>query len=111
MSGLFDSQSNLAQVVRGLPPELGERLTFHLPLEVQALEVAGAADEVITDRIGQRLPEAFAAALVDPPMFRWAEAHYRDEGEGLLSPDTEDRRRAFSAVAALGPGLRQELRS
>jgi hypothetical protein len=105
MTGLFDSRSDLAKVVRGLPPELGERLTFHLPLEVQALEVAGASNDQIVARIEQRLPAAFSAALIDPPFFRWAEEHYRAEGEGLLSSDLEQRRRAFAAVAALGPGL------
>lgn len=105
MTGLFDSRSDLAKVVRGLPPELGDRLTFHLPLEVQALEVAGAGNDEIVARIEQRLPPAFAAALIDPPFFRWAEAHYRMQGERLLSADAEERRKAFTEVASLGPGL------
>ena len=105
MTGLFDSNADLAKVVRGLPPELGERLTFHLPLETQALEVAGASDGEITARIEQRLPAAFGASLIDPPLFRWAESHYHDEGIGLLSSNLDERRRAFSEVASLGPGL------
>src|SRR5665213_4292440 len=68
-TGLFDTESDLPAVVRGLPPEDREQLTFHLPLEVQALEVAGAPYELIVDRIEQRLPVAFAASLVDPPLF------------------------------------------
>ncbi len=105
MSGLFDSNADLAKVVRGLPPELGNELTFHLPLEIQALEVAGADSHVILDRIAQRLPVAFSAALVDPPFYRWAEEHYRDEAEALLSDDPERRLRAFGEVASLGAGL------
>lgn len=105
MRGLFDTETDLAAFVRGLPPEHGERLTFHLPLEVQALEVAGADLAVITDRVERRLPSAFAASLVDPPMFRWAERHYGGVGEGLLAPKAEDRRRAFEQILALGPGL------
>lgn len=105
VTALFDSQSDLAKVVRGLPPELGARLTFHLPLEVQALEVAGASDDVIAARINQRLPDAFASALIDPPLYRWAEKGYASEGAALLSSDLDQRRAAFAEVASLGPGL------
>jgi hypothetical protein len=105
VKGLFDTQSDLAAVVRGLPPEHAERLTFHLPLEVQALEVAGASRDVIVQRVEQRLPPAFAASLVDPPLFRWAESHYRDVGERLASDDLGTRRQGFEHVVALGPGL------
>ncbi len=105
MKGLFDTSSDLAAFVRGLPPEHRERLTFHLPLEVQALEVAGADRHKITDRVEQRLPAAFSSSLVDPPMFRWAERHYGGVGEGLLATRPADRRQAFEQVLALGPGL------
>lgn len=105
MKGLFDTKSDLAAFVRGLPPEHRERLTFHLPLEVQALEVAGADRDLIADRVERRLPAAFASSLVDPPMFRWAERHYGGVGEGLLAPGADDRRRAFEQILALGPGL------
>jgi hypothetical protein len=105
VKGLFDTQSDLAAVVRGLPPDHAHGLTFHLPLEVQALEVAGAGRDLIAQRVEQRLPAAFAASLIDPPLFRWAESHYRDVGEQLLSPDGEQRRRGFEQIVALGPGL------
>lgn len=105
MKGLFDTQSDLAAFVRGLPPEHSERLTFHLPLEVQALEVARADRDVITERVERRLPAAFAASLVDPPMFRWAERHYGGVGEGLLARAADERRLAFEQILALGPGL------
>jgi hypothetical protein len=105
MTGLFDSRSDLAKIVRGLPPEIGGRLTFHLPLELQALEVAGAGDDVIAARIEQRLPEAFASALIDPPLYRWAEKSYASEGAALLSSNVDQRRAAFAEVASLGPGL------
>jgi hypothetical protein len=105
VKGLFDTRSDLAAFVRGLPPEHRERLTFHLPLEVQALEVAGADRDLITDRVERRLPAAFAASLVDPPMFRWAERHYGALGEGLLARGADDRRHAFEQILALGPGL------
>lgn len=102
---LFDSVSDLPRLILGLPPEHQERLTFHLPLEIQALEVAGAAEDVVRDRIEQRLPPAFRNSLVDPPLFRWAESHYMDVAERLCSSDQETRRRAFSEVSALGAGL------
>jgi hypothetical protein len=105
VKGLFDTQSDLAAVVRGLPPDHAHGLTFHLPLEVQALDVAGASREVIGERVEQRLPAAFAASLIDPPLYRWAETHYGDLGEQLLSSDVDQRRRGFDQIVALGPGL------
>jgi hypothetical protein len=105
MKGLFDTQSDLSAVIRGLPPEHAEGLTFHLPLEVQALEVAGADEELIADRVERRLPGAFSSSLVDPPLFRWAESHYRGVGDRLVSADAEVRRRGFEEVVALGAGL------
>jgi hypothetical protein len=105
VKGLFDTQADLPAVIRGLPPEHAEGLTFHLPLEVQALEVAGADDEVIADRVERRLPGVFSSSLVDPPLFRWAESHYRGVGDQLVSTDADLRRKGFEEVVALGPGL------
>lgn len=104
--GLFDAHTDVAaDIVRGLPPDHAHGLTFHLPLEVQALEYAGADKELIADRINQRLPEAFAESLVDPPLYRWSESHYRGVGERLASDDIEQRRRGFAQIVSLGPGL------
>jgi hypothetical protein len=103
--GLFDAHADVADVVRGLPPDHAHGLTFHLPLEVQALEYAGADPALIADRIDQRLPKAFADSLVDPPLYRWAEGHYRDAGLRLASLDIEQRRRGFEQIVSLGPGL------
>lgn len=105
VKGLFEGRSDVADVVRGLPPDHAHGLTFHLPLEIQALEYAGADPALIADRIDQRLPRAFADSLVDPPLYRWAEAHYLEVGERLASEDIEERRRGFETIVSLGPGL------
>lgn len=105
VKGLFDAHADVADVVRGLPPDHAYGLTFHLPLEVQALEYAGAPSALIAERIDQRLPKAFADSLVDPPLYRWAEAHYREVGERLASDDIGQRRRGFEQIVSLGPGL------
>ena len=106
VKGLFDAHTDIsADVVRGLPPDHAHGLTFHLPLEVQALEYAGAEAELIAERINERLPEAFAESLVDPPLYRWSESHYREIGERLASEDREERRRGFEKIVSLGPGL------
>lgn len=104
-AGLFGAGRDLADVVRELPPDHAHGLTFHLPLEVQALEYAGADPALIADRIDQRLPRAFADSLVDPPLYRWAEAHYREVGARLVSGAVEERRRGFERIVSLGPGL------
>lgn len=93
------------EAIEELPPELTGALTFHLPLEVAALELAGADPEVIAERVRRRLTEAYAEGLVDPPLYRWAVAHYRSAAEGLLHPDRAVRRAAFEAVEPLGDGL------
>lgn len=105
VKGLFDGYGDAPEVVRGLPPDHARGLTFHLPLELQALEFAGAPAELIADRVDQRLPEAFASSLVDPPLYRWSERHYEGAGERLASDDVDERRRAFEEIASLGPGL------
>ena len=91
--------------VRTLPPELTGQLTFHLPLELQALELAGARDDVVRDRILRRTQAAFAIGLVDPPLYRWAERAYAETAAGLLDAKPETRLLAFARVAPLGAGL------
>lgn len=93
------------EAIEELPPELTGALTFHLPLEVAALQLAGAAEAVIAERVRRRLTEAYAAGLVDPPLYRWAVEHSRSAAEGLLHDDPARRRAAFDSVANLGDGL------
>ena len=88
-----------------LPPELTGGLTFHLPMEVQALEHAGADRSVIDRRVEEGIAEAFAAGLVDPPLYRWAVDHYRPTATELLSDDRTTREAAFGSIVALGEGL------
>jgi hypothetical protein len=103
--GLFSERGDAAAVVRALPPEHRDRLTFHLPLELQALEVAGASRDEIGDRIDRRLPEAFAASLVDPPLYRRSVADHLDLAGALAGEDLERRRAAFAGLVPLGAGL------
>ncbi len=88
-----------------LPPELTGGLTFHLPMELRALDAAGATDMTIAARTDERLAEAFARGMIDPPLYRWAVERYRSVAVSLTSPDVEERVRAFAAVAPLGDGL------
>jgi hypothetical protein len=88
-----------------LPPEMAGGLTFHLPMELVALEDAGATVAVLEGRTRERLVDAYATGLVDPPLYRWAEAHYADAAALLLSPDATERLEAFESVHALGDGL------
>ena len=88
-----------------LPPEISGALTFHLPLEVFALELAGADPAVVEARIAERLADAYRDGLVDPPLYRWAVEHYRATAAGLLDPSPEVRLAAFSEIAPLGDGL------
>lgn len=88
-----------------LPPELSGALTFHLPLEVFALEVAGADPAVVEARIAERLTEAYRDGLVDPPLYRWAVEHYRPAAAGLLDASPAVRESAFRSVLPLGDGL------
>jgi len=91
--------------VRSLPPEQTDSLTFHLPLEVMALEHVGADRLVVEQRIQQNMVETLARGLTDPPLYRWAEQAYQPIATELLSEDPETRLRAFAAVAPLGEGL------
>ncbi len=94
----------LAAVVE-LPPEISGALTFHLPLEVFALQAAGADPAVIDARIADRLAEAYRDGLVDPPLYRWAVEHHRDVARRLLDPSPTVRDAAFRSVLPLGDGL------
>jgi len=93
------------EAIEELPPETTGALTFHLPLEVAALELAGAEPAVVAARIERRLVDAYAAGLVDPPLYRWAVQHYAPVAAGLLSDDAGTRLRAFASAASLGDGL------
>lgn len=94
----------LAAVVE-LPPETSGALTFHLPLEVFALQAAGADPAVIEARIADRLGEAYRDGLVDPPLYRWAVEHHRPVARDLLDPSPAVREAAFAEVLPLGDGL------
>ncbi|MEZ5412314.1 MAG: hypothetical protein R2761_30050 [Acidimicrobiales bacterium] len=88
-----------------LPPELSGALTFHLPLEVFALEDAGASPEHIQERMAAGLADAYRSGLVDPPFYRWAVEQYRPVAASLLSPGRAEREAAFASVLPLGEGL------
>lgn len=88
-----------------LPPELSGALTFHLPLEIFALEDAGADPAVIQERIVAGLADAYRSGLVDPPFYRWAVEHHRPVATALLSPGRAEREAAFASVLPLGEGL------
>ncbi|MGD9792268.1 MAG: hypothetical protein AB7V43_02205 [Acidimicrobiia bacterium] len=93
------------EAIEELPPEHSGSLTFHLPLELAALELAGASASVIAERTERRLQEAYASGLVDPPLYRWAVDHYRDVAADLLDDDPEVRGCAFAAIDTLGDGI------
>jgi hypothetical protein len=80
-------------------------LTFHLPLELFALEAAGASREQLAAAVQHGLAEAFAAGLVDPPLYRWAVDQYRAAAARLLDNDRDVRLAAFSEIEAVGEGL------
>ncbi len=88
-----------------LPPELSGALTFHLPLEVFALEDAGASPEHIQERMAAGLADAYRSGLLDPPFYRWAVELYRPVAAALLSPDRSQREAAFASTLPLGEGL------
>jgi len=88
-----------------LPPETSGALTFHLPLEVFALEHAGASAEVIEARLAAGLAEAYRDGLIDPPLYRWAVDHYGTAAVALLAQSAHERASAFAQVATLGEGL------
>lgn len=88
-----------------LPPETSGALTFHLPLEVFALQAAGAAPDVIDARISARLADAYHDGLVDPPLYRWAVDHYRPFATRLLDAAPAARADAIRSILPLGDGL------
>ena len=83
-----------------LPPEMPGGLTFHLPMELVALRDAGATDDIVLARRNERLAEAYAEGLVDPPLYRWAVGRYGPTASALLSQDPD---RASAAVAEIEP--------
>ncbi len=94
-----------AEAIEDLPPELTGALTFHLPLELAALELAGADASIRAARAEVGLAEAYAAGLVDPPLYRWAVEHYRPVASALLDADAEVRAAALVDIASLADGL------
>jgi hypothetical protein len=88
-----------------LPPELTGGLTFHLPMELAALTDAGADKRTLAARTTERMTEAYAAGLIDPPLYRWAVERYRPTAAALLSPDATVRAEAFTEIEPLGEGL------
>ncbi len=92
-------------LVNELPPETTGALTFHLPMEMVALADAGATPEQIDEIVEVRLAEAFAAGVIDPPLYRWGIERYRDVARRLLDPEAAVRCAAFSEVVPLGEGL------
>ena len=93
------------EAIFDLPPEMSGGLTFHLPMELVALESAGATSTIIEERGRARLVEAYATGLVDPPLYRWAVRRYASTAAGLISPDAAVRADAFADVLPLGEGL------
>ncbi len=93
------------EAIVDLPPEMAGGLTFHLPMEWVALRVAGASASMIEGRARARLVEAYAAGLVDPPMYRWAVQRYAPVARALLADEAVVRAAAFSSVEPLGDGL------
>ncbi len=74
-------------------------------MEVQALEHAGADRSVIESRVEAGIAEAFAAGLIDPPLYRWAVDHYGPTASALLSAEPTVRQNAFHPILPLGEGL------
>ncbi|MEQ1698620.1 MAG: hypothetical protein ABMA25_00845 [Ilumatobacteraceae bacterium] len=88
-----------------LPPELTGGLTFHLPMELAALTDAGADRRTLAARTTERMTEAYAAGMIDPPLYRWAVDRYRPVAAALLSPAADVRAAAFTEIEPLGEGL------
>ena len=91
--------------IEELPPELTGALTFHLPLELAALELAGADPALRRARAERRLAEAYRVGLVDPPLYRWAVGHYRPVADRLIDDDPAVRRSALPDIESLAEGL------
>jgi hypothetical protein len=88
-----------------LPPEKTGALTFHLPLELQAMRALGVPADTIRSHAMSPLSEAFGQGLIDPPMYRWAVAHYGPAAEALLSADKEKLKDLWVELEPLGEGL------
>jgi hypothetical protein len=85
-----------------LAPETAAGLTFHLPMEIVALRDAGCSSETIEQRKHERLSEAQADGLADPPLYRWAVRRYTDTANRLLSGND---RAAAEEIEPLAEGL------
>jgi hypothetical protein len=85
-----------------LPPETRAGLTFHLPMELVALRDAGAPSETIEQRKQERLHDAQAEGLTDPPLYRWAVRRYTDNAKRLLLGND---RASAQAIEPLAEGL------
>jgi hypothetical protein len=94
-----------ASDIGALPPELLGGLTFHLPMELVALNEAGASKAIRDGRQNERLREAWAAGMVDPPLYRWAVERYRSSALALLSNEPNELTRALGDIAPLAQGL------
>lgn len=82
-----------------LPPETSTGLTFHLPMELVALRNAGAPSETIEQRKQERLHDAQAEGLTDPPLYRWAIRRYTDTARRLLLGDDSSAARNIQPLA------------
>jgi Questin oxidase-like len=82
-----------------LPPETTAGLTFHLPMEIVALCDAGAPSETIEQRKQERLHDAQAEGLADPPLYRWAIRRYTDTAQRLLSGNDHAAAREIEPLA------------
>jgi hypothetical protein len=91
--------------IGALPPEMTGGLTFHLPMELVALRDAGASDTECAVLRNERLREAWAVGLIDPPMYRWAVERYRETAAELLSNDHSTATRALHDIEPLAEGL------
>ena len=80
-------------------------MTFHLPMEIDALRAAGADEAQVDACVSARLTEAFAEGLVDPPLYRWAVTRYTAVAEQLVSADQAERCAALQTVEPLADGL------
>lgn len=94
-----------AATIGELPPELSGGLTFHLPMELAALRYARADEHEIAARLSDGLSAAFAAGMVDPPMYRWAVDRYRSTAEQLLDIASSERLAALADIEPLAEGL------
>lgn len=88
-----------------LPPEKTGALTFHLPLELQAMRALGVSAEDLRNHAAGPLKEAFAAGLIDPPLYRWAMTQYERPATVLMSSDASCLIDIWKELEPLGEGL------